>query len=188
MKHQQELHNNDIKGLIPLIGNNNTITTNNKFNLNIFLNEQCKEAINFSTFIDELYITDEDLDFSRCNGFVNGLCNIFRRGLNQLSQSTRPLHCTDNKRDTIYIKDNNKWNKDINNEKLIQSMDSLSNKQYDYVNNTWFDKNKDKIMNNDNLKLKHCHYIVAVAKSVVDTTHKQNIINGIEKIISIDKK
>jgi hypothetical protein len=187
MKHQQELHNNDIKGLIPLIGNNNTITTNNKFNLNIFLNEDCKEAINFSEFLKDLNITDDDLDFSRSNGFVSGLCNIFVRGLKKLSQTTRPLHCTDVKRDVIYIKDNDTWDKDINNNKLIKSMDEISDKQYKYVNSTWFNKNKDEILINDNLKVKHCHYLVAVANSATNNKYRQALLNNIKRIINVDK-
>jgi hypothetical protein len=187
MKDQQEQYHTDINNIIPLIGPITNNITNNKFNLNIFLNEKCKEAINFSEFVNDLYITDEDLDFSRSNGFVNGLCNIFMRGLKKLTKTTRPLHCTDSKRDIIYIKENNKWDKDINNEKLINTFDNLSNKQYDYIKNTWFHKNQNNIMEDDNLKVKHCHYIVAVAHSAGDNKHRQCLINNVEKIVGINK-
>jgi hypothetical protein len=187
MKEQQEQYHTDLNNIIPLIGTNNNNTTNNRFNLNIFLNEDCKEAINFSEFMDDLYITDDDLDFSRNNGFVNGLCHIFMRGLKKLSQTTRPLHCTDIKRDIIYIKENNKWEKDNNNEILISSLENLSDKQYDYVKHNWFNKNQREIMDNDTLKVKHCHYLVAIANNATDDRYRQCLINNVEKIIGINK-
>jgi hypothetical protein len=176
--------------MIPLIVNNNTTvnnTINAKFNLNIFLNNDCKHAINFSEFIDNLCITDEDLEFSCDNGFINGICNIFTRGLKGLTQTTRPLHCSDSKRDIIYIKDNDIWDKDINNERLLKFLEELSDKQYFYVQDTWFNKNKKYIMSNDDFKIKHCHYLVAAGNSPLDNKYKQGIINSIEKYILIPK-
>jgi hypothetical protein len=160
---------------------------NNKFNLNIYLNDECKNAINFSELIDKIYITDDDLNFSLDNGFVNGICNLINRGLKRLTPKTRPLHCTDIKRDTIYIKENDIWDKDLNNISLMNSLEKLSDKQFMYVQDTWFKKNKGLILNNDNMKIVHCNYLVAIGQSTLDDKYRQNIINKLEKIITIHK-
>ena len=79
--------------------------TTNNFNLNLFLNEKCKDALNISDFIESLKITLEDLDFSNKNGMVQGISNLMIKGLKELNINKRPIHCTDAKRDIIYIKD-----------------------------------------------------------------------------------
>jgi hypothetical protein len=99
--------------------NNNTNTNvqnnnnNNKsFNLNVFLNETCKDAMNMSDFLERLDVTTYDFEHTGKNGYVEGMCRILENGLNQLEVHERPIHCTDAKRETIYIKDNDKWEKD----------------------------------------------------------------------------
>jgi hypothetical protein len=83
---------------------NTTINqTNNKFNINVFLNEKCKDAINFSDFVKNIQITYEDLENNARLGFVNGISKILLDNLNQLDISERPIHCTDVKRETMYI-------------------------------------------------------------------------------------
>jgi hypothetical protein len=103
------------------MGNNNTnnshnttnIQNNNKsFNLNVFLNETCKDAMNMSEFLNRLDVTTYDFEETGKNGYVEGMCRILENGLNQLEVHERPIHCTDAKRETIYIKDNDKWEKD----------------------------------------------------------------------------
>jgi hypothetical protein len=95
--------------------NNNTINNiqNNKsFNLNVFLNETCKDAMNMSDFLNMLDVTTYDFEQTGKNGYVQGMCRILENGLNKLEVHERPIHCTDAKRETIYIKDNDKWEKD----------------------------------------------------------------------------
>ena len=92
---------------------NNTIT--NKFNLNFFLNDQCKEALNVTDFVKYLCISTTDVSNFGESGYVKGICDIVVRGLNELGEFKRPIHCSDAKRNTIYIKDNNVWEKDTNN-------------------------------------------------------------------------
>ena len=94
------------------IVNNNTKNIHNKFNLQFFLNETCKNAMNMSDFIHSLVISNEDFENMGKLGYVQGISNILIRGLNQLDQTERPCHCTDKKRQILYIKQNNVWSKE----------------------------------------------------------------------------
>ncbi len=108
--------------------NNNTTTNNNnqKFNINLFLNEKCKDAINFSDFVKNIQITYEDLENNAQLGFVNGISKIFLDNLKQLDINERPIHCTDVKRETMYIKDENTWTKQPDDEKLQKAIQTVS--------------------------------------------------------------
>ncbi len=140
-----------INAIIPKIGNvttNNNMTTNmtnNNFNLNFFLNEKCKDALNMSEFIESLKITLEDLQYSRSNGLVQGISNVMIRGLKELDIYKRPIHCTDVKRDTMYIKDKEKWEKDESHEKMRNTIIKIANKERNAIsswveqNPNWFD-------------------------------------------------
>jgi hypothetical protein len=108
-----------VKNMAPTnIQNNNNNTINNiqnnnkSFNLNVFLNETCKDAMNMSDFLNMLDVTTYDFEQTGKNGYVEGMCRILENGLNKLEVHERPIHCTDAKRETIYIKDNDKWEKD----------------------------------------------------------------------------
>jgi len=111
MKHNAEL-TNAIKEIIPKIGNNNTTNNNNQFNLQVFLNEDCKDALNFSEFIEQIQVTFEDLENQAENGYIKGISRLFIESLQELGQNKRPIHCSDKKRKTIYIKEDNEWDKE----------------------------------------------------------------------------
>jgi hypothetical protein len=106
------------KKIIELSQNNQVInnTTNNQtntqFNLNLFLNEKCKNAMNLVDFVENLKITFDDLENVGNTGYVNGITQIFMNGLKKLDLYTRPVHCTDIKRDTLYIREQNEWIKE----------------------------------------------------------------------------
>lgn len=104
---------NTIREMTPRIGNNNVVnTTNNtQFNLNVFLNEECKDAIKLSDFVKSLNITVADLEFTKTNGIVEGVSSIIVNNLKGMDVHKRPIHCTDMKRETMYIK-NDEWEKD----------------------------------------------------------------------------
>ena len=111
--------------------NNGTITnnSNNKaFNINLFLNEQCKDAMNFSDFINNLVVSHEDLENNAQLGFVGGISKIILDGLKDMNQNERPIHCTDVKRETMYIKDDNKWTKEENDAKLRSAIQAVTRK------------------------------------------------------------
>jgi len=86
--------------------------TNNNFNLNLFLNEQCKDAINITDFIESIQLTVSDLEATGRLGYVPGISRILVNKLKELDVYTRPLHCTDLKRETVYVKNNNSWEKE----------------------------------------------------------------------------
>ena len=94
------------------IQNNIQNKTVNNFNLMVFLQERCKDALNMSQFINTLQINPQSVEYTGTHGYVNGITKIFMDGLNQLDIHERPIHCTDLKRETLYIKENDKWEKD----------------------------------------------------------------------------
>ena len=91
---------------------NNNSNNNNSFNLNFFLNEQCKNAMNIMDFVNQLQVSVNDLEETGRLGFAQGISNIFINGLKQIDVSDRPIHCSDSKRETLYIKNNDQWNKE----------------------------------------------------------------------------
>jgi hypothetical protein len=95
------------------INNNNTTTNNNNnFNLNVFLNEKCKDAINLMDFVDSLAVKLKDLENTARLGYVEGISQIFITGLSELNVHKRPIHCSDFKREILYIKDQDSWEKE----------------------------------------------------------------------------
>ena len=90
----------------------NNTTNNNQFNLQFFLNETCKDAMNIADFVNSLQVQIDDLEKTGKLGYVEGISGIFLRGLKELDYTMRPIHCTDLKRETVYVKDENSWEKD----------------------------------------------------------------------------
>ena len=120
--------NNQIQTLISenppqqIVNNNiqNNKITNNQFNLNVFLQQTCKDAINMSDFINSLKIDAASLHHTGTHGYVNGISKIFTDGLRKLKVHERPIHCSDLKREVLYIKDNDKWEKDTEDNKQFK--------------------------------------------------------------------
>ena len=154
-----------IVDLIPKVGNNNSTTNNNnntinqKFNINVFLNEHCKDAINMSDFIKNIEITLEQLDFTKTNGLEKGLTQAIMDNMNKLSVYERPMHCTDVKRETLYIKDNDKWEKDKDKTKIKQVINKTVNKNYPALIN-WKKANPDYMEHDE----KQIYYAKAMSK------------------------
>ena len=115
-------------------GSNNTtnshnINSNNKtFNLQIFLNETCKDAMNIMEFIESIKLQLSDLDNVGEIGYVEGISNIITTNLKALDITQRPIHCTDKKREILYIKDQDKWEKDDENNKMRKAIKKIANK------------------------------------------------------------
>ena len=104
-----------IQEMTPKIGNGNIITTNNtQFNLNMFLNTECKDAIKLSDFVKTLKITLQDLEYTKTKGIVEGVSSIIVNNLKGMDVHKRPIHCTDLKRETMYVK-TDEWIKDEDN-------------------------------------------------------------------------
>ena len=123
-----------VSTMIPKIGNNNYTTINNKVNIQLFLHENCKDALNLDEFVETLKLGVNDLDETRKSGYVSGITNIFVRELNQLDLHKRPIHCSDLKREILYIKNNDSWEKDNNEKHLIKgAITSIAKKQIDKI-------------------------------------------------------
>lgn len=117
------------------VNNNNTTNHNTRVNINVFLNDTCKNAINVSDFYKSINITVEDLENTGKLGYVAGITNILTRELGVLDITKRPIHCSDVKRKTIYIKDNDVWEKDNEtNTNMKKVIDKVSNKSLDKIN------------------------------------------------------
>jgi len=101
----------------------NTTNSHNKaFNLNFFLNETCKNAMNITDFVDSIKLQLSDFINVGEVGFIEGISNIIVKNLNSLDETVRPIHCTDQKRETFYVKDENKWEKEEQDKKKLKKM------------------------------------------------------------------
>lgn len=124
MEKNQELQ----EQIIELASKPRTIN-NNSFNLNNFLNVQCKDAMNLSDFLASIEYTFKDLLYLGEKGFIKSLENTFVKQLGTMEQTKRPIHCTDKKRKTMYVKDENKWEKDEDNDKISSAIKTINKKQ-----------------------------------------------------------
>ena len=190
MKAFMKEQNNMLKEMMRQINTNgsSTITTTNnikqKFNINIFLNEQCKDAINMGDFIKSLKITFHDLEITRDKSLEESVSTIMLRGLKELDVYKRPIHCTDQKRDVMYIKDEEKWEKDDGNVKLRESIDTLSKKQM-FTLKEWRDSDPE-LKTNDEKRDKFVTTLNRVCTPIPETSEKR-LIKTIGKEIYIDK-
>jgi len=107
---------------------NNTVTTNKNFNLQFFLNEECKNAMNFSDFIKTLCVTTEDIEHMGEVGYAQGMSKILTKALSETT--VRPMHCTDAKRETMYVKENDEWHKDLDCEESKRLIQHIQQKNY----------------------------------------------------------
>ena len=157
---------NQISEMLPKLGNNNFITNNNnnnKFNIQVFLNERCKDAINMSDFIKSIQVSLQQLDYTKQNGLVNGLSNVIIENMSKLGLYQRPIHCTDLKRESLYIKDDDNWEKDINKEKIRKAIKDVSTKQFCALSK-WTKENPD-FQNNEYKQNYYTHTLVAIGNS-----------------------
>jgi hypothetical protein len=115
--------------------NNTTINSHNKtFNLHFFLNEQCKDAMNIMDFVDSFTLQLSDLESVSKEGYVDGISNIIMKKLNEMDVYKRPIHCSDAKREIMYVKDQNKWEKeDAGYAKLRKAIKYISKKNSDLL-------------------------------------------------------
>ena len=153
-----------VKELIPKVGNNNNNNNiNQKFNIQVFLNNHCKDAINMADFIKSIEISIDQLNFTKQKGLAEGLSNAIIENMNKLSLYERPLHCSDLKREILYIKDENEWSKDENNCKLKKAIRKASSKNYNALQK-WKANNPD-FIENDNKQQEFSKIISEIGKS-----------------------
>ena len=169
---------------------NNYNTTNN-FNLNMFLNDTCKNAMNITDFMESIKLTLADIDNLGKVGYVDAVSKVIVDGLNQLDVSERPIHCTDAKRNSLYLKNNDEWNKEAadmpNIKKVIKNITNKNqSKIYD-----WMDHNP---AHKSLGTAKHREYMSIVGEAMGPTTDEEettkfkSIINRVSSATIIDKQ
>jgi hypothetical protein len=140
--------NNKIIELASKPTNINSHNTNNQFNLQFFLNETCKDAMNIVDFVNSLKLTIDDFETTGKLGFIDGISRIFIKELKKLETEKLPIHCTDLKRETVYIKDNNIWEKENEEkQKLKWAIDRIAQLNLNQVQN-WQQEYPECIENN----------------------------------------
>lgn len=125
-----EKQQDTINQLIPKVGN----TTNyNKMTVNVFLNEKCKNAMNLTEFVEQLNLSFDDVMYTRDNGYIKGITNIFMKNLIDMEPTDRPIHCSDQKQLSFYVKDENQWEQDNQHEKIDNSIATITRKQIQQI-------------------------------------------------------
>ena len=169
--------------------NNTNNSYNKSFNLNFFLNETCKNAMNIMDFVDSIKLQLTDLEKVGELGYIDGISNIIIKNLKELDIDQRPVHCTDSKRDVIYVKDDDKWEKDNEDcTKIRKAIKCIANKNINLIPE-WKKSNPDCVKYNSK-KSDICNKIIIEAMGGLNTTTKASedkIIKKIAKEITIDK-
>jgi len=172
--------------------NNNTTNTNshNKFNLNVFLNEQCKDAMSLKDFVKNLEISMEEFIETGEIGFVDGLSQVLIQRINDMDIHDRPFHCTDLKRETVYIKDAEKWEKDANKEKLRKAVKGVAYKN-ERMRPVWYAETPEvDVLGSENCE-KFFKYSAAALGGYgkeENKTFEDKIMRNILKEVTIDKQ
>ena len=176
----------------PINNSNNTNcnNVNNSFNLNLFLNEKCKDAINISDFIDNIKLQMTDLENFGHMGYVEGVSRILVKNLKDLDTYSRPIHCSDLKREVLYIKDNDEWTKETEDKPVLKNaIKRVSNKNIKQIQ-AWKDNNPG-CCNSDSKK--NNQYLNIVMNSMSggsneeQTTNISQIMKNVAKVVTIDK-
>jgi hypothetical protein len=161
---------------------NNTTHTNshNKaFNLNFFLNETCKNAMNITEFVDSIKLQLSDLMEVGEIGYVEGISKIIVKNLNNLDETIRPIHCTDKKRETMYVKDEGQWEKeDLNKSRLKNAINKVANKNIKLLPQF---REKYPEYKNSSSKISDVHDKLVIEVMETDDDKKEKIIKNISK-------
>jgi len=173
-----------------ITNSNNNNTMNNSFNINFFLNETCKDAMNLTDFVDSLQLTLKDLEATGKLGYEEGISKIFINGLKELDVSKRPIHCTDSKREKLYIRDKDIWEKDQEKERIRKAVRKIANKNMNQIVD-WINANPD---SQDYNSKKNDQYLNMVLKATGGSTMEEEekrinkVITAISKEVIIEKK
>ena len=167
----------------------NTINSNNKFNLNVFLNEKCKNAMSLTDFVKSINLTIEDFIQTGERGFIEGISNIIVERINNMDLHDRPIHCTDLKRETVYIKDSDKWEKDTNKEQLRKAVKGVAYKN-ERMRPIWYEETPEV----DVLGSENCEKFLKYSQSALGGCGKEEtklfedkVMKNILKEVTIDK-
>jgi hypothetical protein len=153
----------------------------NQFNLNFFLHEKCKDAISITDFINSLPIDLSDLEYVGKKGYVAGISNIFLNGLRKLDVYKRPIHCSDYKREVLYIKED-KWEKDNEKQKITSAIRTVAIKNMKQLS-TWAEKHPEHV----DIDSRENQEYLNIIQSVGEKEDDNKIIKIISKEMIIDK-
>ena len=169
---------------------NNNNNNTNTFNLNMFLNEKCKDALNISEFVDNVKMQLSDLENFGQMGYVEGVSMILIKNLKDLDTYSRPIHCSDLKREVLYIKDNNQWTKETEDKPVLKSaIKQIANKNIKQIQ-TWKNENPGCC---DAESKKNDQYMKIVMNSMSGGTSEEQtnnisqIVKNVAKVVTIDK-
>jgi hypothetical protein len=168
---------------------NNSNNNNKTFNLQFFLNETCKDAMNITDFVDSIKLQLTDLEKVCDIGYTQGISDIITTNLKALDVTKRPLHCTDKKRETVYIKDENTWEKeDENKSKLRKVIKKVANKNSKLLSQ-FREKNPNYKNSDSHVSDKYDRMVIEAMGGVGDNdSEKENkIIHNISNCVTIDK-
>ena len=166
---------------------NNTINNNNqRFNLNVFLNETCKDAMNLDEFLDTIRPTFDELLVMGDVGFVSGISDIFIKRLRALDITKRPIHCTDAKRETIFLKENNVWTKDDNGHSRLNSIIEKVEYRNVVCLHQWCLDNPDAMVNNHEKNLLRDK--IYLQTLLGDPTTREKVVRNIAKEVALDRE
>lgn len=142
LRMENERQNRIIEEKLPHLGNHITnVTNNNSFNINLFLNEKCKNALNLSDFVNSIVVQIEDLERTKCIGYVKGVTDIIVRNLKQLDIYSRPIHCSDPVQEIMYVKNDDVWHQDKDDKPMVRgAISAVAKKQMCRVKD-WADMN-----------------------------------------------
>jgi hypothetical protein len=170
--------------------NNSHNTTNNNFNLNFFLNDTCKNAMNIMDFVSQLQVGIKDLENTGRLGFAEGISKIIINGLKDMDISDRPIHCSDSKREVVYIKDKDQWNKETENKTILTTaIKHVAHKNMKQITE-W---TKDHPEFNDSTSKQNDKYLKIVSEAMSGSSQEETnknynkIIKNIVKETIIDK-
>ena len=170
--------------------NNNTINSNNKFNLNVFLNEKCKNAMSLTDFVKSINLTVQDFIETGERGFIDGISNIIIERINNMELHDRPVHCTDLKRETVYVKDAEKWEKDEDKNKLRKAVKWVANKN-ERIRPVWYEETPDvEVMGTDNYEkfFKYSESALGGCGREETKLFEDKIMKNVMKEVTIDKE
>ena len=176
----------------PSITNNNTTnnnTINNKFNLNIFLNETCKNAVNLIDFVRGIQIELQDLLLYNKIGHADAVSKIFDNAYKKLEPAMRPVHCTDVKRETVYVRDENKWLNDENKKLSGKALTIISHKSFNQMN-LWKEANPD-YETAQNKKIEYMKLVKNVlggSSDAEEVSQTKKMIRNLAQITQLDKE
>lgn len=169
--------------------NNSNNTTNNQFNVNLFLNETCKDALNLSDFVNSVQLQLEDLETTARLGYVDGISRIMIKALNDMDIEKRPIHCSDIKRETVYVKEQNIWEKE-NSEKrrLKQAVNYIAKQNLSQIQH-WKEENPNWDNNREDSDALTKLYTVALGGATENESDKfmSRIIKNVIQEVTIDK-